>query len=276
MGSVHETVKTVNSSLRTLIALVLVVAAAVLGYQGYEIYNEPNIKLQDKQVELDNAKIAFEKSQEELKQTVAANSELRDNLAQTEEQLAKLDTALRLLKVNRRLAELRVLEQTGAGEGETLQTRVSFVETNEEGEPIGATKEFVIDGDLVYVDYLVAKFDDKYVEQADLDRATAICLFQRIFGENQEPSEGYQLDEAGTRPTAYGRGGIASDFEKQIWADFWTIANDPQKAQELGIRAAHGNAASIRVQPEKAYQLDLRSTGEFSLRPLPAQAAKSQ
>jgi len=249
--------------------LVLVLAAGFLGYQGYEVYNEPHIKLRNKQTELDNTREAFAKSQAELEQSLVENNSLRESLAKTEEELAKLDTALRLLKVNRRLAELRVVDQTGSDEENNLKTRISFVETNEEGEPLDEPREFVIDGDLVYVDYLVAKFDDEYVERADLDRATAICLFQRIFGENQQPSDGYQLDEAGTRPTAYGRGGIASDFEKQIWQDFWTIANDPQQAQELGIRAAHGNAASIRVQRDKAYQLDLRATGEFSLRPLP-------
>jgi hypothetical protein len=119
----------------------------------------------------------------------------------------------------------------------------------------------------VYIEYLVAKFEDKYVEQSDLDRGTAICLFQRIFGENQEPSDGFDLDEVGSRPTAYARGGEISEFERQIWSDFWTIANDPARARELGIRAAHGNAPSIRVKPGMTYRIDLRSTGEFVLGP---------
>ena len=112
------------------------------------------------------------------------------------------------------------------------------------------------------------------MESADLDRSTAICLFQRIFGENQEPSEGVELDRVGTRPTAYACSGAMSEFEQHIWDDFWTIANDPVKAEELGIRAAHGNAASIRVQVGKKYQLKRRSTGEFSLRLMDDDALK--
>ena len=108
-------------------------------------------------------------------------------------------------------------------------SRLEFVEVSEEGEPIGTPREFDIRGDMVYVDYLRVTFDDKYVEQSDLDRSTAICLFQRIFGEHQEAAEGYQLDEIGSRPSAYARGAHMSDFERKIWSDFWLIANDPKR-----------------------------------------------
>src|SRR5690606_34152252 len=117
----------------------------------------------------------------------------------------------------------------------------------------------------VYIEYLVVKFDDKYVEEADLVRGTAICLLERVFGEKQEPEMGYVIDQVGTRPTAYERGTPMSEFEAKIWADFWTIASDPQRAAELGIRAIHAQAPSIRVEAGKMYELDLRSTGDFTL-----------
>ena len=92
--------------------------------------------------------------------------------------------------------------------------------------------------------------------------------FQRIFGEYQQPQEGYQLDEIGSSPTSYARGGQVSEFEQKIWDDFWEIANDRKKAAELGIRAAHAVAPSIRVKKGLTYELELRSTGEFSLVPI--------
>ena len=63
-----------------------------------------------------------------------------------------------------------------------------------------------------------------------------------------------------------------SEFEQQIWDDFWTVANDPAKSAELGIRSAHGTAVSIRVQPGKTYQIDLRATGDFTFRPVTAES----
>lgn len=149
-----------------------------------------------------------------------------------------------------------------------LMTRIEFVEVNEHGASIGEPRQFDIEGDMVYVDYLRVTFDDKYIEDSDLDRSTAIALFQRLFGEHQEASAGFVLDEVGTRPTAYGQGHEMSDFERQIWADFWLIANDPNKAEELGIRAAHANAVGMRVRPGRTYEIDLRSTGDMTFRPI--------
>ena len=79
---------------------------------------------------------------------------------------------------------------------------------------------------MVYIDYLRVTFDDKYIEESDLDRSTAIALFQRIFGEHQKAVDGFQLDTVGTRPTAYGRGTEMSEFEKKmgrLLADLETI-----------------------------------------------------
>jgi len=52
-----------------------------------------------------------------------------------------------------------------------------------------------------------------------------------------------------------------SDFEKKIWDDFWRIANDPQRSAELGIRALHGDAVSIKVEKGKTYRVTVRASG---------------
>jgi hypothetical protein len=122
-------------------------------------------------------------------------------------------------------------------------------------------------GDKIYVDYWVVKFEDQYVEQADLDRSTSICLFRKIYGEFQNPADGYVLDAVGSRPTAYARGGRMSDFEEQIWSDFWDIAHDPARAKQNGIRAAHGEAVYTELRPGKTYRLELRASGGLSIAP---------
>ena len=189
----------------------------------------------------------------------------------------RLEVAMQLLKVQHRVARLKVLDQrevaaptadSSDAEAKKLVTRIEFVEVNDDGQPIGKPREFDIEGDLVFIDYLRVTFDDRYIELSDLDRSTAICLFQRIFGEHQEPIDGFQIDDVGTRPTAYARGGEMSDFERKIWNDFWSIANDPQRAAELGIHAAHEVASAMRVQPGKTYEVKLRSTGDMTIRPV--------
>ena len=281
MGAMNQTISNVNTTLRTLLMLVLVGGAGIGGYKAYEVYNKPQRQLANTQDELRRTRGNLQKAHASLATEQKRNAELASQNAEQAATIERQQIAMQLLKVRRRLARLTVLDQrertdedatAAAAETENevpqnLVTRIEFVEINDGGDPIGEAKEFEIVGDMVYVDYLRVTFDDKYIEESDLDRSTAICLFQRIFGEYQDPAEGFHLDTVGTRPTAYARGTEMSDFERKIWNDFWLIANDGRRAAELGIHAAHGNAVSIRVKPNQTYEIDLRSTGEMSIRP---------
>lgn len=285
MGRVRDTVGTVNTTLRTLLMLVLVGAAGFGGYKAYEVYNEPRQKLADKEAELDSVRDKLHQTAEDLAARQREIGELNATVAEKTAQIERLEVAMRLLKVRRRLARMTVLDQRELPQADSkppeqaeedeprtnLVTRIEFVEVNERGDPIGEAKQFNLAGDMVYIDYLRVTFDDKYVEQSDLDRSTAIALFQRIFGEYQEAVDGFQLDTVGTRPTAYARGTEMSDFERKIWDDFWLIANDRQRAAELGIHAAHGSAVSMRVRPGMTYEIDLRATGDMTIRPVDAE-----
>jgi hypothetical protein len=277
MGRVTETVSTVNSALRTLLMLVLVAGAGVGGYKAYDLYNQPRKQLENVEAERDTAREQLKSAQAEHKKEVET---LNAQLAETKSKLDKVEVAMRLLKVSRRLARLTVLEQHEIAGTETteppaatpdgksppnLVTKIEFVEVNETGDPIGEPRRFEIVGDMVYVDYMRVTFDDKYIEESDLDRSTAIALFHRIFGEHQNAVDGFQLDAVGTRPTAYGRGTEMSEFERKIWDDFWLISNDKQRAAELGIKAAHETAVGQRVVPGMTYEIELRATGDMSI-----------
>ncbi|MFO0791631.1 MAG: hypothetical protein U0805_19385 [Pirellulales bacterium] len=283
MGRVNDTISNVNSALRNLILAVLVGGAGFFGYKGYEVYNEPKQKLADKEAELQKTADSLKKANEDLAARQKEIGDLNKLVADKTAQIDRMEVSMQLLKVRHRLARLRVLEQQNVPslnpptpvEGTenpasrpNFVTKVEFVEVNDQGQPIGEAKQFEIVGDMVYVDYLRVTFDDTYIEQADLDRSTAIAVFQRIFGEHQEPAQGFQLDTVGSRPTVYARGAAMSEFEKKIWTDFWLIANDPARAKELGIHAAHGAAVAMRVQPGKTYEIELRSTGDITFKPV--------
>jgi hypothetical protein len=287
MGRVNDTISNVNAAVRNMLLAVLVGGVGYGGYKAYELYHEPHQQLADKQAELDKTLGALRQANDDLS---ARQKEVADLTSQLQEKIAqidKLEVRMKLLKVRHRLARLTVLDQgeiaspnppvptTGteaSASRPNVITKIEFVEVNEQGEPIGEAKQFDIKGDMVYVDYLRVTFDDKYIEQSDLDRSTSIALFQRIFGEHQEAVQGFQLDTVGTRPTAYARGTEMSDFEKKIWNDFWLIANDPQEAANMGIYAAHGSAVSMRVQKGKTYEIELRSTGDMTIRPVEPKA----
>jgi len=269
MGRINETVRTVNSAVRTMLFAALVGGAALGGWKAYSIYYEPQKKLAAKQQELELVEGRLKHAATELEARNKQIAALAADIELKNKEIARLETANRLLKLRHRIARLRVIEQQEDPETGRPRTEIEFFEVNEEGAPINDRRQkFVIDGDRVYVECLLAKFDDKYIEANDLDRRTAICLFQRVFGEFQEPQEGYEIDAVGSAPTSYARGGEMSEFEKRIWRDFWTLANDPEEAAKLGVRAVHADAPSIRVKKGGLYELELRTTGDFTFRRL--------
>ena len=72
------------------------------------------------------------------------------------------------------------------------------------------------------------------------------------------------------RHQAYGHCSTLSDFEKKLWGDFWEFANEPKKAAQMGIRAANGEAVSIKVREGKTYNISLRASGGLSIEPVDA------
>jgi hypothetical protein len=267
MGRINETVRTVNSAVRTLLFGVLLVGAGVGGWKAYSLYNEPQKKLDAKQQELEAVQATLTKTASDLEERNKQVASLSAEIEQKNAAIAKLETANHFHKLSHRLARLRVIDQRDDAETKRPKTEVEFFEVNEEGAPISDRRQkFTIDGDRIYVECLLAKFDDKYVEANDLEKGTAICLFQRIFGEHQKPEEGFAIDQVGSAPNSYNRNGQMSELEQRIWKDFWTLADDPAQAAKLGIRAAHADAPSLRVKKGGVYELELRTTGDFTFR----------
>ena len=190
---------------------------------------------------------------------------LEEDVAAKAAQIEQLETAVALLKVDHRVAQISVLSQQGSAETGDLTTTFRFVELSEAGEPIEPPRAFTIEGDVVYIDAWVIKFDDEHIELADPLRATSVCLFRRVFGEKQQPSEGFALDAVGSRPAPYRSGRPMSDLERDIWGQFWEYANDPVRAQKAGVRAAHGEAPSIKLVPNLRYRVLLRASGGLTI-----------
>jgi multidrug efflux pump subunit AcrA (membrane-fusion protein) len=271
---VTEGLSTITSFLRTLIALVMLGALGAAGYFGYTTYHAKEIAAQQQERELqqrkqqldalsqqlDSAKLELENKNREIEAKDAEITTLNASIK-------KLETAIRYLKIDHRVARFTAVDQSRDEATGEVSSLIEFVELNDEGHPIDTPRQFRIRGDVVYIDGWVVKFEDKYVEQADLERGTSLLLFKRIFGSGQKPDDGYPLDEVGSAPHAYARGGKMSDFERKIWDDFWNIANDSERAKQLGIRAAHGGAPFMKVEKGKSYRILLRASGDPTIVP---------
>ena len=130
----------------------------------------------------------------------------------------------------------------------------------------GEPQEITIKGTKVYVETLVVKFLDSYVERGDALRGTSICFFKRIFGDDQRPNDGTSLDSSGAQPVAYGGDDLPDELHSEIWKRFWDYANDSELAGQLGVRALHGEAPFIEARVGKTYVLELRSSSGLTIR----------
>jgi len=208
----------------------------------------------------------FQAHEEALATRDARIARLGDELAEKERRIATLETALRLLKVDRRVARLEVLEQgPNPDQPGRLRTRVRFTELGPDGRPLAPGREYLLQGGRAYVEALVVKFADRLVEAGDPFRGTSICLFTRLFGEGQAPEDGFPLDSPGSLPAAYSLEEPGGSFQQEIWQRFWEYANDPARAATRGIRAIHGEAPFMELRPGGSYRVELRASGGLSI-----------
>jgi hypothetical protein len=249
---VFKAVNALNNLLGALVSLVILALIGVGGWLGFKTY------FGGQERDALAGKVAEQKLQIER---------LESDLELTQQRLERAQTALRLLKVDHRVAQLDVVKQQGSAKTGDLTTTFNFAEVDDQGKEVGQSRMFTVKGDMVYVETLVVKFTDEAVESADPFRSTSICLFRRVFGENQNPKDGFVLDAPGDQPIVYRTGGPPSDFEKEIWSRFWDYSNNPDEAAKKGIRAAHGEAPSQKLLPGMRYKLNLRASGGLSIQP---------
>ncbi len=248
-----------NTTLRTAILVVLVLIAG-----WWTLFLRGKLNEHERELEERNAEIRL--LNDEVAEKNAHIDELDAEVARQAAHIRELDAAMRLLKVDHRLARIEVLEQSPAGEADGVTTRLRFTELDAAGEPVGAGREVAVSGRRVYVESLVVKFGDDYVEAGDFLRGTSVCLFRRVFGENQRPAEGTPLDAEGRLPVVYAGDETPDPFYDRLWERFWDYANDPEEAAELGVRAIHGEAPFMELRPGGTYLLELRASGGLSIR----------
>jgi len=191
---------------------------------------------------------------------------MQDQIREQKETIVKLEAYLKILKHVDRRARVEVLRQSRDPQG-VLQTMIRFTETDSSGSPVSVSREMTLPGQDVYFDTLVIKFDDHFIEESDPLKGRSLMLFRRIFSSTMRPEDGLAIDTQGQAPEVYEGRQAESAFEKDLWKRFWELANDEKLAKARGVRAIHGDAPYMRLEPDRFYEIWLRSTGEVIITP---------
>lgn len=260
-SKVMENVKTVNSVVRTAM---MVTIAGGLGYGtwfGYTNYVAPSIEAKQAIVELDTLKQDYERQTARMQSLELEND--------------RLATTLKLLKIEQRVALIEVLEK-GVDDRNEEYMLVRFTEVDPDGNPTGPSRDYTLMGKTFFIDTWIAKFEDRYIEQADGLRGVSLFKFKRIFGDDERPSAAQSLDLAsGGVPKIY-QSPESSAFEEKIWADFDAVCNNRERQEELGIRAIGRQAPSLMAEEGRTYKITIRSTGDINLVPLKQDSIEAQ
>ncbi|MDO4570115.1 MAG: hypothetical protein Q4D38_07020 [Planctomycetia bacterium] len=240
-----------------LTQIIIILLLLLAGFIGFLIYTRHQGSLSQRIVNLSHEN---DRLSEEKVLLTKENTRLG-------EENERLDLANQYLKVDHRIAGVEVLEQTLNEDGTVAESRIRFTEFYPSSSIKVPPREFIIQGDRLYVEALVVKFDDHFVEENDALRNRSLYSFQRIFGEHQKPSDGFRIDEENSIPTVYkSEEKEPSQLEKEIWANFWRIANDPEEQKRLGIRANHAEAPSVKLEKGNRYTLQIRSSDGLSMK----------
>ncbi|MBI1899789.1 MAG: hypothetical protein HYS13_01585 [Planctomycetia bacterium] len=260
-----KAVDSTTNLVRAVVALVVVGILGAGGWLGYDAWHDHKYALQERDAklaeltrDLDGMKIDLAKKQKEIERLGVENQQLKV-------EVERLATANRLLKVDRRVARLEVLDQFTSDDGK-LMSKILFVETDDDKRQLTRPQEFLIEGDAVYIDAWVAKFRDEYVEKGVPLKDASLYLFRTIYGKNQAPADGFPLDDAGKQPLGYRYGRDPSPLEQEIWANFWTYANDREKAESIGLRAPHGQANYVeKIKKGMVYRVQARASDGLTI-----------
>jgi hypothetical protein len=252
--SMMENVQTVNSAVRTVLMVCVASCIGFGGWLGYSEYIVPGLEGKQAKEDLIALQAKYEEMGLDLKEVTIENDKLR--------------VSMDLLKIDRRVARLTV-NKKGVDESGQKFLDVTFSEVDKEGNVIGSSREFTLLGETFFIDCWVAQFEDQYVEQADPLRGASIFTFKRIYGDEMKPADGFPLDDF-SKPAGIYAQSEASQFAQQIWEDFGNVCNDRSRQDELGIRAASGQAMHLPPKEGQSYEITIRASGGVNLRVLPS------
>ena len=243
--------------------LVLGSFAAIAAFWSYFFWDRST----DHQRELNDrdARIAVLETDVAVKdQTI---EEQASTITEQMEEIHRLELAKQLLRLDHRVASIRVVRQGPSSDGSgDIETEVVFTELNDLGEPIGEGESMTIKGTRLYIDGLVIKFNDDYVESGDALRGTSVCLFQGLFSDKVSPENGIKIDSKLPHPLPFQGDNLPDPLYTQLFEKIWDYANNPAEAESLGVRAIQGEAPSVEARPGKTYRIELRQSGGITIR----------
>ncbi|GAB4310569.1 MAG: hypothetical protein Kow0059_00060 [Candidatus Sumerlaeia bacterium] len=171
----------------------------------------------------------------------------------------KLQSALSNLTAEHQIGYAKVLSQDYR-DGR-LFTRLLFVQTDRTDPSRRILeREYEIEGDVVYFDALIVKFQNQAVADG---KERALYLWRRVYGETQSPSSGFPIETPGDAPRRYAdiSARLSLKESRLFWQEIWELSNDPTRLEKIGVSAIFGNVVYKKLRPGLIYVFKISPTG---------------
>jgi hypothetical protein len=121
---------------------------------------------------------------------------------------------------------------------------------------------FTFKNNLIQFQSLVIRFEDDFVKYGDKLRGKSAFVFWKVFAlGDSNTAEIFEINKLGDIPNGYQIGATKTDFEQQLWRDFWDYALEQDKAKSMGIKNAQVEAPGTKFVPGKLYTIKIEHDG---------------
>jgi len=181
-----------------------------------------------------------------------------------------LEQMVSRLSAESRAAEVLVTKSVYNEQSKTITTTIKFLEYSATRTALPA-KYFTFEGNVIQFQALVIRFVDKFVKAGDKLKGKSAYLFLKVFVLNGEETQVFDLTKTYEVPKGYQVGKEASEFEKEMWNQFWAYALDPKAREKAGIKNAQIEAPGSMFLPGTIYTIKIEHDGGLRIdtQPIP-------
>lgn len=174
------------------------------------------------------------------------------------------------LSADSRAAEVLVTKSELDEKSGKILTTIKFLEYDAQGKALPA-RYFTFKGNVIQFQSLVVRFEDKFVRSGDKLRGKSVYLFLKAFVLEGAHTQEFAITKTEGIPAGYKIPELQSDFESEIWKNFWNYALDPKKRERMGIKNAQIEAPGTMFLPGAVYTLHIEHDGGLRIdaQPIP-------
>lgn len=174
------------------------------------------------------------------------------------------------LSADSRVAEVLVTKSEFDEVSKKIKTTIKFLEFGAQGQPL-TPKYFTFQGNIIQFQALVVRFEDRFVKAGDRLKGKSAYLFTKAFVLDGKNTQAFTITEYESIPEGYKIPGIQSEYEAQLWKEFWTYAMDSKKSAQAGIKNVQLEAPGSLFVPGTIYTLYIEHDGGLRIdaKPVP-------